>query len=189
MKLYYFLALLTLLVEVILAGKYRNSATFFGCPDDCPGQQGPKCERGLPKNGLFAAMPAKFFDKYGYNLCDKGYYIGMVIDPKADGKYKMVKAKIVDQCGRDSCYDDQIDLSTKAFAMVANKKHGVVKMIHAYLKNGKIVEGPFYSGSTLKKFAQKRGVTKNAVLKAFKKAAVELYRSSDVGRKSYPSFK
>jgi len=56
MKLAYFLVLLTLLAEVILAGKYRNSATFFGCPDDCPGQEGPKCERGLPKNGLFAAM-------------------------------------------------------------------------------------------------------------------------------------
>lgn len=189
MKLAYFLVLLTLLAEVILAGKYRNSATFFGCPDDCPGQEGPKCERGLPKNGLFAAMPAKYFDKYGYKLCDTGYYVGMAIDPKADGKYKMVKAKIVDQCGRDSCYDDQIDLSTKAFSMVARKKHGVIKMMHALVKDGKIVEGPYYSGSAVKKFAKKRGVSKNAVIRGFKKAAVELYKSSANGRKSYPPFK
>jgi len=56
MKLSYFLVILTLLVKVILAGKYKYSATFFGCPEDCPGQKNPKCERGLPKNGLFTAM-------------------------------------------------------------------------------------------------------------------------------------
>ncbi len=73
--------------------------------------------------------------------------------------------------------------------MLARKKHGVIKMIHAYVKNGKIVEGPFYSGSAVKNFAKKRGVTKNAVLNGFKKAAVSLCKSSSDGRTSYPSFK
>jgi len=73
--------------------------------------------------------------------------------------------------------------------MVARKKHGVIKMMHALVKDGKIVEGPYYSGSAVKKFAKKRGVSKNAVIRGFKKAAVELYKSSANGRKSYPPFK
>jgi len=62
-------------------------------------------------------------------------------------------------------------------------------MIHAYVKNGKIVEGPIYNSSDVKKFAKKRGVSESAVIKGFKKAVIELYKSNSNARQSYPKFK
>eukprot|EP00833_Pecoramyces_ruminatium_P001523 jgi/Orpsp1_1/1175555/evm.model.c7180000054339.1 len=178
-----FCLVLGLVVQLVNAAKYPYKAGFYGCPNDCETGKRPKCSKGIPSDRMFAAIPEQYFDKYGKKFCSDNY-VGMAIDPRANSNYKMVRAKIIDQCG--SCDDHQIELSQQAFEKMANIDYGIISMVYVFVHNGKIVEGPIYSNSDFSSFAKRQGVSKDLILESFEKAAIKLANGTDIGLKKYP---
>jgi len=182
MKSYIFF-LIALLGQVVFA-EYEYKSTFYGCPEECETQKGPKCEMGLPSNNFFVALHKKYFEDKSFPFCGQ-HYVGMIIDNKADGKYKIVRGKVVDQCG--SCGETQVDLSSPMFASIARKTTGVVDMVFVIVNGeGEITKGPVYNKSSLENFAKKQGVSQNDILTSFKQAAKNMNQQGLSGLVQYP---
>jgi len=180
----YLLLLVALVAQMVAAKEYPYKSSFYGCPKECHTEKGPKCEISIPHDRLFAAIPPHYFGGHHSKFCGNNY-VGMIIDDKADSNYKIIRAKIIDQCG--SCAKTQIDLSQDAFERIADPDHGIVSMVYVFVnKEGEIVEGPVYSSSALEHFAKKKGVSKSTILGSFKEAARNLSKKNGTGMKQYP---
>jgi hypothetical protein len=110
----------------------------------------------------------------------------MIIDDKAHGDYKMIRAKVIDQCG--SCAPTQVDLSQTAFEHLAKKSTGVVNMIYVIVNKstGEIMDGPHYNSSAMESFAKSQGVSKSTVVNSFKQAARAMNKDGAKGMSSFP---
>jgi len=184
MKTYLFVLIALIAQAVFAHDGYYNKSTFYGCPEECHTQKDPKCEIGLPSNGFFVALHERYFKSEPYPYCGQ-HYVGMIIDEKAAGKYKLVRGKVVDQCG--TCAETQVDLSSPMFASIARKTTGVVDMIYVIVdSNGKITEGPVYNKSSLASFAKKQNVSQSDILTSFKQAAKNMNQQGLSGMAQYP---
>jgi len=183
MKSYLFV-LLALFAEAALATLYPHSSTFYGCPKECHTEKDPKCEHGLPSDRLFVALHEKYF-KNSQKYCDN-YWVGMIIDDKANGHYKVVRGKVVDQCG--SCAETQVDLSADIFGKIADYDTGVVDMVYVIVdrNSNEIIDGPVFSEDKVAKFAKKHGVSSSTVISSFKEAARNLNKQHGTGMHDYP---
>jgi len=190
MKSYLFLTLAFLLQATLIFADWDGEthpykSTFYGCPDECSTEKNPKCDHGLPSNDFFVALHPNYFKSKPYKYCDN-YYVGMIIDDKAHGEYKMIRAKVVDQCG--SCAPTQVDLSQTAFEHLAKKSTGVVDMIFVIVnaKSGEIMDGPHYNSSAMERFAKTQGVSKSTIVNSFKQAARAMNSGDKKGLSSFP---
>jgi hypothetical protein len=190
MKSYLFLTLAFLVQAAMVFADWDGKthpykSTFYGCPDECSTEKNPKCDHGLPSNDFFVALHPNYFKSKPYKYCDN-YYVGMIIDDKAHGEYKMIRAKVVDQCG--SCAPTQVDLSQTAFEHLAKKSTGVVNMIFVIVnaKTGEIMDGPHYNSSAMESFAKAQGVSKSTVVNSFKQAARAMNSGDKKGLSSFP---
>jgi len=184
MKLYLFV-LLAAVAQLVSATYYPYKSTFYGCPKECNTEKHPKCDISVPGDRLFAAISEEYFGGKSHSKHCGSNYVGMIIDDKADSDYKLIRAKIIDQCG--SCDHHQVDLSADAFEKIAKKTHGVVSMVYVFVdKEGQITEGPIYSKSALEHFAKSKNVSKSDVLESFKEAARNLAKNHGTGMKQYP---
>jgi len=109
----------------------------------------------------------------------------MTIDEKAHGEYKLVRAKVVDQCG--TCAETQVDLSQTAFEKLAKKSTGVINMIYVIVDadSKEIIDGPHYNASAMNAFAKAKGVSKSTIVNSFKQAARAM-SGSEKGMRKYP---
>jgi len=97
---------------------------------------------------------------------------------KAVGDYKLVKGKVIDQCG--SCGETQIDLSQKAFEKLAHKKTGVLPIVWTIISDsGKIYVNNKYEDDELSKLSQKVGLSKSYILESY--SAVAKYMATHKG--------
>jgi len=185
MNTYLFVVLAIFVNAVFGSSLYPYKSTFYGCPDECETQKNPKCEISIPSNQFFVALHPKYFSHKPYKYCDN-YYVGMIIDDKAHGEYKMIRAKVIDQCG--SCAETQVDLSQTAFEHIAKKSTGVVNMLYAIIDkdSGEIIDGPHYNSSALNAFAKAKGIEKSTIVGAFKQAAKAMNKDGAKGMSSYP---
>jgi len=172
MKLYIF-TLFTILLNSALAKHYKFSSTFYGCPDECETEEDPKCENGIPSNNLFVALHPNYFEEMengNYKYCDK-YAIVMPLDiEKAEGEFKLVKGKVIDQCG--SCGETQIDLSQTAFEKLAKKKTGVLPIVWTIIsKTGKIYVKNKYEEDDLRKLSKTLGLSESYILESYSTVA------------------
>jgi len=130
-----FLSLLINLVYVYARKRKYNVGTFeIGSSSYC------KPEHLTKHNKVYYASISK--ELMNESLCDK-YVVAMIADSKAYGKYKLVKARIRDEC--EDCEPTQIRLSTKAFRdLKSSKKSKKSNVIWGILsKDGKMITGPF----------------------------------------------
>jgi len=184
-----YIVLLALFAQTILATLYPNKSTLYGCPDECSTEEDPKCDIPIPSNKFFVAVHPKYFPDNvkpeNYPLCGH-YYVGMIIDEKADGKYKLVRGKVVDECG--TCHEKQVDLSQPMFETIAKKKTGVVKMVYVILDkdSSEIKKGPVYNDEDVSEFAKRVGASKNDILESFKQAAKNMNQNGEKGMSEYP---
>jgi len=186
-----FIVLLALFAQAIFAQKYPHSSTHYGCPDECWAEEDPKCDITPPSNKFFVAIHPDYFppdvkDPKDYPMCGH-YYVGMIIDKeKANGKYKLVRGKVIDECG--TCHKKQVDLSQPMFETLANKREGVIKMIYAIIdKNtSDILVGPVYNDDDVKEFSGKIGVSKDDIISSFKQAARNMNENGEKGMSGYP---
>jgi len=183
--LFFALTLLVQSIAVFGSSHYPYQSTFYGCPKECHTQERPKCSHGLPDNQFFVALHPKYFRHEPYPYCDH-YYVGMIIDSKAQGKYKMIRAKVVDQCG--SCAETQVDLSQTAFETIAKSSTGVVEMVYVIVdkNSNEIIDGPVYSSSALKRFSESQGVSRETIIGSFKQAAKAMNKDGAKGLSDYP---
>jgi len=189
MRTYIFGLLVLLLVQVIFASKeYPFRSSHYGCPTECHTEKNPKCGNGLPSDRFFVALHPKYFkekvhDKFKY--CDH-YWVGMIIDDKADGQYKLVRGKVVDQCG--SCAETQVDLSQDIFKTIARTSTGIVNMVFVLVNKdtSEIIDGPHYNSEALKKFSSKHDVSRERIIESFKEAARNLIKQGGKGMRQYP---
>jgi len=186
-----FLVLLALLAQVILADDDTHpfKSTHYGCPDECYTQENPKCEISIPSNNFFVALHPNYFEhkvngKFRY--CEH-YYVGMIIDKEMNtGKYKMVRGKVVDQCG--TCAETQVDLSQPMFETLAAKKTGVIPMLFVILDKdtSEIIDGPHYNSDSLKNFSSQTGISREDIMESFKQAAKNMNQNGEKGLSEYP---
>jgi len=110
----------------------------------------------------------------------------MIIDSKmkSEPKYKMARAKVIDQCG--TCAETQVDLSYDVFKTMANHDTGVVNMVYVIVRNGEIIDGPHYNASALRSFSSQQGVSREDIIESFKQAARNLDRNGGQGMSSFP---
>jgi len=180
----YFFTLLSLIVASAYATRYSHSSTFYGCPTECHTEKEPKCEHGLPSDRHFVALHNKYFESKT-DFCDN-YWVGMILDEKANGDYKMLRGKVVDQCG--SCAETQVDLSSDMFGKIASHSTGVVQMMYVLINKdtNEIMDGPVYSSDSLSKFSKRHGISSNAVLESFKEGAKYLNKHHINGMHDFP---
>lgn len=172
----------TIFVSCVFGTTYPNKSSYYGCPDECETQKNPKCECDLPD--YFVALHPRYFESKPFKYCEN-YYVGMTIDSKADGGYKMVKAKVVDQCG--SCAETQVDLNQRLFEKITHKGAGIVEMVYVIMdKSGGIMDGPHYSSNAMSSFVEKQGKSKKEVLNSFVSGAKKLVTNGSFGYKNYP---
>jgi len=189
MRTYIFGLLALLFVQVILASsKYPYRSSHYGCPTECGTEKNPKCSNGLPDDRFFVALHPNYFKEKvngKFKYCDH-YWVGMIIDDKADGQYKMVRGKVVDQCG--TCAETQVDLSQDIFKTIARTSTGVVNMVYVIVNkdSNEIIDGPHYNSDALKKFASKHDVSRETVIESFKEAARNLNKQRGKGMKQFP---
>jgi len=124
---------LSLLVSLTAVYAKKNAHSFeLGTSPYC------KAENLTKHNEVYYASIAKelMIDE---SLCDK-YVVAMAADSNSEGKYKIVKARIRDEC--EDCDITQIKLSSKAYKdLNGSKKSNVFWAILD--KDGKMINGPF----------------------------------------------
>jgi len=170
---FYILILFTVLFSSALATYYSYSSTFYGCPDECETQEDPKCETGIPRNNLFIAMHPKYFkekENGNFKYCEK-YAIVMPLNyEKAVGSYKIVKGKVIDQCG--SCGETQIDLSQTLFEKLAKRSTGVLEIVWSIIsKEGEIYVNNKYDSDDLSELSKITGVSKSTIIESYNQVA------------------
>jgi len=188
MRTYIFGLLVLLLAQVIFASEYPYRSSHYGCPTECKTEKNPKCSNGLPSDRFFVALHPKYFREKvngNFKYCDH-YWVGMIIDNKADGIYKMVKGKVVDQCG--SCAETQVDLSQDIFKTIAKTSTGVVNMVYVIVNknSNEIIDGPHYNSEALKSFSSKHNTSRERIIESFKEAARNLVKQGGKGMRQYP---
>lgn len=124
---------LSLLVSLAAVYAKKNNSSFeLGTSPYC------KAENLTKHNEIYYASIAKEL-MVDDTLCDK-YVVAMVADSNSDGKYKIVKARIRDEC--EDCGITEIKLSKKAYEdLNGSKKSNVFWAILD--KDGKMINGPF----------------------------------------------
>jgi len=160
--------------NIVNAKDHDYTSTFYGCPDECDTEEDPKCDIKVPNNKLFIAMHPMYFEgdsKEDYIYCGK-YAIAMPLDyEKAVGNYKLVKGKVIDQCG--TCVKSQIDLSQPAFEKLAKKSTGVLKIVWKIISSeGKIFVNDKYDSEYLEKLSKKTGVSQKTILDSYDEVAL-----------------
>jgi len=128
------LSLLINLAAVYAKKKYNSSSFEIGTSPYC------KPEHLTKHNEVYYASIAKEL-MTDEAICNK-YVVAMVADSKSNGKYKIVKARVRDEC--KDCGITEIKLSSKAYKDLNGSKKEKANVIWAILdKNGKIENGPF----------------------------------------------